>query len=215
MSTISVYDMSGAETGTVDLSGAVRDTAGRRQVIHEAVVAYLANQRSGSANTRNKNRITASNAKPWRQKGSGRARAGYRSSPVWRGGGVAFGPKPRSYRKQMNRKTARLAFALAFSERLQADGIVVLDELSISEPKTKHVAGLLKALKIEGPALLVVDKADANLALATRNLPKVELTTAREMNTYQAVRYTRVVITQAALREIEERVRPEEAKAQP
>lgn len=211
MSTVPVYTMTGAETGKVDLSGAVRDTAGRRQLIHQAVVTYLANQRDGSANTKNKNQIVAGNAKPWRQKGSGRARAGYRSSPVWRGGGVVFGPKPRSYRKQMNRKAARLAFALAFSERLQADGVVVLDELSVPEAKTKHVANLLKALKIDKPVLLVVDQADDNLRLATRNLPKVELTTAREMNTYQAVRYSRVVITQAALREIEARVRPDKA----
>jgi large subunit ribosomal protein L4 len=154
----------------------------------------------------NKGRVAGSNRKPWAQKGLGRARAGYRQSPVWRGGGVVFGPQPRDYAKRVPRAVARLAFCRAVSEKVKEGAVRVVEQLALAAPKTRELAALLKTLKIEGTVLIVADKPDENLARAARNLPGVELALAREMHAYQVVRYPALLATRAGLAALEQRL---------
>ena len=163
------------------------------------MVAHRAAKRAGTASTKSKGEVAGSNKKPWRQKGTGRARAGYRQSPVWRGGGVAFGPKPRDYSKKMNRKVARLAFRRAFSEKLTAGQVKVVDNLTVDEAKTKAFVAMMKALGIERKVLVVVDTADDKLLLAARNISGVEVVKAAEASVYQLLRYPEIVVDRAGM----------------
>lgn len=207
MSKLPVRDMKGKQVGEFDLADDLLVFDKGLQAMHDAVVAYQAHQRAGSASTLTKAEVAGSNKKPWRQKGLGRARAGYRQSPVWRGGGVTFGPKPRKYQKKMTRKTAKLAFRRAFSEKVAAGAVVVLDEMAFSEPKTKEMAAVVKSMEAEKGALIVVDTLDMNLALSARNIPKVELTTAADVNTYQLLRYPVIIVTKKGMAELEKRLK--------
>ncbi len=213
MSKLTISNLQGQPVGEYEIADELLERRRGAQAVRDAVVAFQAAQRSGSASTLGKGEVAGTGAKPWRQKGTGRARAGYRRSPVWRGGGVVFGPRPRSFAKGLNRKTARLAFRRAFSERVAEGDVMVLDALAIETPKTKTLATLLKGLKLGRSALLVVDRVDPNLALAARNLASIELTTAASVNTYQVLRHPKVVVTRAALAEIEQRLRKTEKKA--
>jgi large subunit ribosomal protein L4 len=163
------------------------------------VVASQAAARSGSASTLSKGEVAGSNRKPWRQKGTGRARAGYRQSPVWRGGAVAFGPKPRSHAVKVNKKVARLAFRRAVGEKVAAGALRVLDSLALPEARTRLFAELMQALDVRAPALFVVDALDENAALASRNIPGVEITLAKDLNVYQLLRYPAVIVTRAGM----------------
>jgi len=207
MSSIPVFTMGGEPAGEVEFSDALVEGGAGRQVLQDALVAYRANQRAGTASSKSKSEVAGSNKKPWKQKGTGRARAGYRQSPVWRGGSVAFGPRPRSYRKQMNRKASRLAFRMALREQLQGGGIQVIDEVKIEAPRTGHVAAILKSLGVTGKVLLVVDTMDMNLALASRNLADAEVVEAKDLHTYQLVRYPRILITRDGLAALEARLK--------
>jgi large subunit ribosomal protein L4 len=199
MKKLQVVDMQGAATGEVDVPDALLETAKGGQAVHEAVVAHLAAGRAGTASTLRKGEVSGSNRKPWRQKGLGRSRAGYRQSPVWRGGGVAFGPHPRRFSVKVNRKVAGLAFRRAFSEKVTAGEIRVIESLALAEARTRLFAGLMKTLGIEGGALFVDEAIERNAALASRNLPDVELVRARDVNVYQLLRYRTVVITRAGM----------------
>jgi large subunit ribosomal protein L4 len=181
------------------------------EAVHDTVVAYLAGQRSGSASTLRKGEVAGSNKKPWRQKGTGRARAGYRQSPVWRGGGVAFGPHPRNFALKVNKKVSRLAFRRAFSDKLATGQVRILDQLTLADAKTKSFAILMKSLGISSPALFLVDKMERNVAVASRNIPKVEVTTVKDVNVYQLLRYPIVVVTTAGMNQIRARLGIEEA----
>ena len=198
MSKLSVYDMKGAALEKVDFPDELLTTKGQ-QAVHDVVVAYQAGIRAGTASTLGKGAVAGSNKKPWKQKGTGRARAGFRQSPVWRGGGVAHGPHPRSYEKNIPVKVSRLAFRRAFSDLVREDRVRILDQLSVAEPKTKAASVLLKALGLSRGALIVVDKMDKNLACSVRNLPKVEVTTARDVSTFQLLRYPVTVVTRVAM----------------
>jgi len=209
MSKLSVYDMKGSALGETDFPDALLETVKGGQAVHDAVVAYRAGLRAGTASTLRKGEVAGSGKKPWRQKGTGRARAGYRQSPVWRGGSVAFGPHPRRYDKKIPRKAARLAFRRAFSELVATGNVRVLDGLAVAEPKTKTCVALLKSLGVQGAALIVVDKLEKNLVCAVRNLPRVEATTAQSVNTYQLLRYPVAVITRAALNGLRARLEGE------
>ena len=200
MSTLAVCDSKGASVGNMDVPADwILPGEKGRQALHDVVVAHQAACRQGSASTKEKGEVAGSGRKPWRQKGTGRARAGYRQSPVWRGGGTVFGPKPRDYGKKVNRKVARLALRKAFSEKMEGGQVRVLDRLVLEEAKTKAFAGILKALDIQSSALFVVDKLDSNVALASRNMPRVEVIEARNVHPYQILRYSVVVITKDAL----------------
>jgi large subunit ribosomal protein L4 len=207
MSTLTIRNPQGETIGEHELADGLLVWDRGDQAVHDAVVAYLANQRAGTASTLGKGEVAGTGQKPWRQKGSGRARAGYRQSPIWRGGSVAFGPKPRSYRKRLTRKTARLAFCRAFSEQVRQGAVSVLDDMRLDAPRTRQVADMLKRLEVTGPALIVVDGVDRNLYLAARNLPRVEVADAQDLHTYQVLRYPRILITQAGLAKLEARLR--------
>lgn len=206
MSSLGVYDMSGNRVGDFDVPDSLLQLKKGGQAVHDVVVATLAARRAGTASTLRKGEVAGSNRKPWRQKGTGRARAGYRQSPLWRGGGVVFGPHPRSYSVKVNKKVARLAFRRAFSEKLAAGDVLILDELALPEPKTKLFALLLASLKITPPAVFVVNDINRNAAMASRNIPNIEIVRAGDMSVYQLVRYRKVVATRAALETIKSRL---------
>jgi large subunit ribosomal protein L4 len=176
------------------------------QAVHEAVVAYNAHQRAGTASTKSKANVSGTGAKPWKQKGLGRARAGYKQSPIWRGGAVAHGPHPRKYKKKLSKKVTKLAFQRAFSAKVDQGEITVIENLAISAPKTKEFTSVLKGLGLDRGALFIVDANNDNVLLAARNIPKVEVVTAALANTYQILRYKNVVITKAGMEALEKRL---------
>ena len=143
MSKLAIYDMKGAEQGGFEVPDDLLVRAGGEQAVHDAVVAHLAKKRAGGASTLGKGDVAGSNKKPWRQKGTGRARAGYRRSPIWRGGGVAFGPHPRSYEKKLSKNEKRLAFARALSDKIAGGSVKVIDKIELPEPKTRLVVEML------------------------------------------------------------------------
>ncbi len=199
MSKLTVTNMKGERVGDLEWSDAMLVLDRGDQAVHDAVVAHDAARRAGTANTLGKGAVAGSNKKPWRQKGTGRARAGYRQSPVWRGGGVAHGPHPRDFAKALPKKTARLAFARALSARVAAGEVTVLDSIEVPEPKTKLVAGLCASLGATKGLLIVVDRVEANLTKAARNLPKVEVVAAKDVDTYTVLRYARIAATKPAM----------------
>jgi large subunit ribosomal protein L4 len=173
------------------------------------VVAYRAAQRMGTACTKNAGEVAGTNKKPWRQKGTGRARAGSFQSPLWRGGGVVFGPRPRDFTKKISRATRQLALRKALSERLKAGDVLVVDDFKLTSPKTKEFLGVLNALQLQGTTLVVSHGVDKNLLLASRNVPGVELTTGDSLNTYQVLRSDKLVFTRGAFENIEQRLSKE------
>lgn len=206
MSKVKVYSMGGAPVGDLEIADSLLMRDKGSQAVHDTVVAMQAGRRAGTASTLSKGEVAGSNRKPWRQKGTGRARAGLRQSPVWRGGGVAFGPHPRSYEMKVNKKVARLAFRHAFSEKVAADQVKVLDELVVKEPKTKLMAAMLKSLGISRGALIVLDKVDKAVVTACRNIPNVEIVGAADVSVYQILRYPVTVINKAGLETIKARL---------
>ncbi|MGA1193380.1 MAG: 50S ribosomal protein L4 [Kiritimatiellia bacterium] len=212
MSSLSVCNMEGASVGTVDVPAALTDTTKGGQAVRDAIVAYRANQRLGTASTLTKGEVAGHGKKPWRQKGTGNARAGYRQSPVWRGGGVVFGPKPRSFRKDFNRKMARLALGRVVADRVADESITVLESLQVSDTKTKNFVAWLKKMDIT-KALIVVDQPSRELLLASRNIPGIEVARASHVNVYQIARYPRLVITKDALGILNQRATGEKQEA--
>jgi large subunit ribosomal protein L4 len=172
------------------------------QAVHDVVVAMRAARRSGSANTKTKAEVALSGAKPWRQKGTGRARAGYKSSPIWRGGGVVFGPKPRDYSKKVSKTVRRLAFQKALTERINAGDVLTVDGFSVSELKTKAFVNLLREQTDARKVLIVSDSFDDNTYKAARNVKPVLLATASDVNTEQLLAFDKIVVTAAALEQL-------------
>ena len=213
MSSLTVHNAEGKAIGKVEFADALLSTRRGGQALQQAVVTIRANQRAGTASTKTKGEVAGSGKKPWRQKGTGNARAGYRQSPIWRGGGVVFGPKPRSYAKSMNRKTAKLALWRALSDKIAGGQLMVLDQVAVSEPKTKAVLSLLKGLNITVKTLLVVDQVGRELALASRNLAGVEVAAAINLNPVQVLKYPQVVVSKAALEQLQTRLEVAQEKA--
>jgi len=176
------------------------------QCVHDAVVAYRAARRSGSANSKSKADVNLSGAKPWRQKGTGRARAGYKSSPVWVGGGVVFGPKPRDYSKKLTKATKRLALRKALSERIKLGDVIVVDAFSVAEPKTKSFIKLLREISPEEKTLVVSATFDENTYRAGRNVAPTLLITSGDVNAEHLLLYKKIVVTPEALAELAERI---------
>ncbi len=172
------------------------------QVIHDVVTAYRAAQRSGTANTKTVAEVAGSGKKPWRQKGTGRARAGLIRSPIWRKGGVVFGPKPRDYSKNLSKGVKKLAFEQALSTRIQEGDVVVLDSIEIKTPKTKDFVGILKDLKIEESTLFIHEAPSKNLRLASRNIAWVNTALADSVNTYQILNCKKILLTRLALEKL-------------
>ncbi|HSH38483.1 MAG TPA: 50S ribosomal protein L4 [Chthoniobacterales bacterium] len=181
------------------------------QAVHDVVVAMRAARRSGSANTKTKAEVALSGAKPWRQKGTGRARAGYKSSPIWRGGGVVFGPKPRDYSKKVSKTVRRLAFQKALTERINAGDVLTIDSFNVPELKTKSFLTLLRQLTDAKKVLLISDSFDENTYKAARNVKPVLLTTAADVNTEQLLAFNKILVTSRALGMLASRTRSREA----
>jgi large subunit ribosomal protein L4 len=203
---ISIKNIQGKSQGELEVKFALVEDGKGTQAVHDTVVAYRAAQRMGTACTKNVGEVSGSNKKPWRQKGTGRARAGSFQSPLWVGGGVVFGPKPRDFTKKVNSKTRQLALRKALSERLKAGDVVVVDDLKLGSPKTKDFVGVLSALDLKGTALIVSQDVDKNLSLASRNVPKVTLATSDSLNTYDVLRSDKLVFTRGAFEKVEARL---------
>jgi large subunit ribosomal protein L4 len=176
------------------------------QAVHDVVVAMRAARRSGTANTKTKAEVDMSGAKPWRQKGTGRARAGYVSSPIWRGGGVVFGPKPRDYSKKVSKSVRRLAFQKALSERIKAGDVLTVDSFVVPELKTKSFLTLLRKQTNATKVLLVSDGYDEKTYKSARNVKPVRLAIAAEVNTQQLLAFDKILVTHKALEKLAERV---------
>ncbi|MBM3836992.1 MAG: 50S ribosomal protein L4 [Verrucomicrobia bacterium] len=207
---LAVKDTQGNPQGELEVKFPVIQDGKGTQAVHDVVVAYLAAQRSGTACTKTMGEVAGSGKKPWRQKGTGRARAGSFASPLWRGGGVVFGPKPRDWRVKVTKATRRLAFQKALSERLKAGDVVILSDLKLNSPKTKEFLGVRSALQLEGTTLIVAPEADRNLLLASRNVPDVEVTTSEDLNTYQVLRFAKLVFTRDAFEKVEQRLQKDQ-----
>jgi large subunit ribosomal protein L4 len=206
---LKIQDMKGQSQGELEVKFAMIENGKGTQAVHDTVVAYNAAQRSGTACTKTAGEVAGTNKKPWKQKGTGRARAGSFRSPLWRGGGVVFGPKPRDYSKKVSRGTKQLALRKALSERLSAGDVLVVNDFKLDSPKTKGFVDVLSALKLEGTALIVAQGIDKNLTLASRNIEKIALTTSDELNTYQVLRSDKLVFTRGAFEKVEERLAKE------
>ena len=199
-----MYDMSGSKVGEVELSEAIFGIEPNESVLHDAVKNYLANQRQGTQSALTKGEVSFSTIKPWRQKGTGRARAGYKGSPVWTHGGVAFAPKPRDYSYTLNKKVRRLALKSALSAKAQADEIVVIDGLKMDEIKTKTFKSFLDKIGATGKTLVVNAEVDEKVIKSARNIAGVQTTIATILNPYMVLNNSLLVVDKAALEKIEE-----------
>ncbi|HUC85507.1 MAG TPA: 50S ribosomal protein L4 [Candidatus Acidoferrales bacterium] len=208
---ISIKNAAGQDQGELEVKFALVEGGKGTQAVHDTVTAYRAAQRSGTACTKNVGEVTGTNKKPWRQKGTGRARAGSFQSPLWVGGGVVFGPKPRDFSKKVSKKTRALALRKALGERLKAGDVVVLDDLKLTSPKTKELVQVIKALELKGTALLVANGNDHNLVLASRNVQNVAVTTSDSLNTYDVLRPDKLVFTRSAFEKVEARLTQEKS----
>lgn len=175
------------------------------QAVQDAVVAMRAARRSGSANTKTKAQVDLSGSKPWRQKGTGRARAGYASSVIWRGGGVVFGPKPRDYTKKVSKSTRRLAFQKALSERINAGDVLTVEKFAVTEPKTKAFVAMVKKATDAVKVLLISDSFEESFYKSARNVKSVSLATATDVNTEQLLAFHKILVTPKALEKLAER----------
>ena len=203
---IAIKNLAGQDQGELEVKFPMIEDGKGTQAVHDAVVAYRAAQRSGTACTKNVGEVTGTNKKPWRQKGTGRARAGSFQSPLWVGGGVVFGPRPRDFTKKISKKTKELALRKALSERIKAGDVVVVDDLTLTSSKTKAFDGLLLALDLAGTTLIVSVGIDKNLTLASRNIPTVDLTTSDSLNTYDVLRPDKLLFTKSAFEKVEARL---------
>lgn len=197
MSTIKVFNPAGEAAGDMAFADERLVLDKGEQAVKDVVVAIQNAFRAGTASTLSKGEVRGSNKKPWRQKGTGRARAGLRQSPVWRGGGVAFGPKPRDFSQKINRKVQQLAFTRALSDKIAGGQVKVIEKFNLAEPKTQLLVATLKKLDADNSALVVVDQCDEKVMLAARNLQKVEVVTAAEVDVYSLLLYRTLVATQA------------------
>ena len=199
MSTIKLFNPAGEAAGDLTVADDLLVADRGDQAVKDAVVATLNARRAGTAASLRKGEVAGSNKKPWKQKGTGRARAGLRQSPVWRGGGVAFGPHPRDYGQKINRKVAQLAFRRAVSAKIADGRLLAVERLDLPEAKTKALAALLGKLGADRGCVIVVDRPDALLARAARNLPKVAVVSAADLGVYEVIRHRMVLATRAGL----------------
>lgn len=201
---VKVLNISGEEVGTLKLSDEVFKQEYNEGLIHQVVVAYLANLRQGTKSTLTRSEVRGHAKKPWRQKHTGRARHGSTKGPQWRGGGVVFAPKPRDFSKKVNKEAKRTAFRSAISTKLKNKEVIVVDNLSLKEAKTKYMAEVLKDLKLDKSVVFVTKEKDELVMRASNNLSNVEVTSASMVNVYDIVSNEKVVLTQDAAKYLEE-----------
>ena len=206
---IVIKNIEGKQQGELEVKFPLIEDGKGTQAVHDVVVAYQAAQRMGTACTKNVGEVSGSNKQPWRQKGTGRARAGSHQSPLWVGGGVVFGPKPRDFAKKVSKSTRQLALRKALSERLKAGDVVLVDDLKLASPKTKDFVSLMSTLELTGTTLVVSTGTDKNLTLAARNIENVALTTSDSLNTYDILRPDKLLFTKGAFGKVEARLAKE------
>ncbi len=205
MAKVAVYNIAGQQTGEIELNDTVFGVEVNEAVVHQALVMQLANQRQGNAATKTRAMVRGGGRKPWKQKGTGRARAGTIRSPLWVGGGVVFGPHPRSYSFRMPRKARRLAIKSALTAKLQSGELVILEGIQFDQPKTKQVVELLKTFELqERKALLVTGEANENVEKSSRNIPGVKALAANGINVFDLLHHDKLLITRDAVARIEE-----------
>ena len=204
MPTISVYDMTGKQTGTMELNAEIFGIEPNVAVMHSAVINYLANQRQGTQSTKTRSEVSGGGRKPWRQKGTGHARQGSTRSPQWTHGGIALGPKPRSYRFALPKKVRRLALKSAFSSKVMADEMLVLESLSLDEIKTKSIVNMLNALGADRKVLLVLPEKDEKVILSARNIPGVKTALVNTLNVYDILNCDKFIVVKDAVAQLEE-----------
>ncbi len=203
MAKVAVYNMQGQEVEELELNDAVFGVDVNKNLLHRAVVTQLANKRQGTQSTLTRAEVRGGGAKPWRQKGTGRARQGSIRSPQWKGGGVVFAPKPRDYSKKMNKKERRIALKSALSAKVNDQKFIVVDELKLDEVKTKNMINVLANLKV-GKALIVLNNEEKNVVLSARNIPTVKTATTNTINVYDLLKYDVCIVTKNAVATIEE-----------
>ncbi len=204
MPKVALYNTDGKKVGDITLNENVFGAEVRNDVMHEVVVNYLANQRQGTQSTKTRTEVSGGGIKPWRQKGTGRARQGSIRAPQWVGGGVALGPKPRDYRYAVNKKVRRLALRSALSSKVVDNNLIVLESLTLDEIKTSKMAQILANLGVTEKALIVLPENDKNVVLSARNLEGVDTTFVGAINTYEVLKSTKCIITKDAALKLEE-----------
>lgn len=205
MPKVTLYNTAGAAAGEIELNDSVFGVEYNEAVIHQAVVRQMANERLGTHATKTRGLVRGGGRKPWKQKGTGRARVGSIRSPLWVGGGTVFGPTPRSHAKDMTRKARQLAVKSALSEKLRANELIVVDAINFDTPKTKEVVKFLAAFNVDGKALIVDGgTVSENTVLSARNIPGVKAYAPSGLNIYDIVHYTKLFLTQDAVKKIEE-----------
>lgn len=204
MAKVSVFDMTGNQVSETELSDAVFGITPNEAVMHAMVVNYLANQRQGTQSTLTRTEVSGGGRKPWRQKGTGHARQGSIRAPQWYHGGVALGPKPRDYRYALNKKVRRLAMKSALSSKVLENNIIVLDALTVDSYKTKTIVAMLKALNVEGKALLVTAEADQKVVKSAANIAGVKTAAVNTLNVYDILNYDKFIVAEDAVAKIEE-----------
>ncbi len=203
MPKVTLYKTDGTKAGQIELSDAVFGAEINKSIMHDAVVAHLANRRQGTQSALTRAEVRGGGIKPFRQKGTGRARQGSSRSPQYEGGGVVFAPKPRSYAVKLNKKVKRLALLSAMSAKVAAEDIIVLEDMKMNAPKTKEMVEILKKLNA-GKALIVTDATDTNVVRAAANLQNVKTTVATTLCVYDILKYDKFIVTQDAVKKIEE-----------
>ena len=204
MPSVKLYNMNAVEIGTLELSDALFNAEYNESVIHQAVVTRLANERQGTKSTLTRSEVRGGGAKPWRQKGTGRARQGSIRSPQWVKGGVVFAPKSRDFSKKMNAKAKAVALFSALSQKIRDDEVIFVDQISVKEAKTKEMAAFLKAFQLTKSVLLVMDNDDQAVLRASANIEKISTIPASQINTYDVVKNAKLVISKEAVAQIEE-----------
>ncbi len=204
MPKVALYNNEGSQVGEVELNEEIFAAEINQQLMHEAVKRYLTSQRRGTASTKTRNEVRGGGRKPWRQKGTGRARHGSIRSPLWTGGGVIFGPQPKEYEYKMNKKARKKAIKSALSAKLKDGQLVVIDQLEFEAPKTKMIIEMLQNLKLNHKTMVVTGEADFNVHLSVRNIPGVSSMLANSINVYDILNHEYLVLTQDAVSVIEE-----------
>ncbi|THB77774.1 MAG: 50S ribosomal protein L4 [Desulfobulbaceae bacterium] len=204
MSTVEVKNIKNEKVGEIELSDQVFNLEVKEYLLHDVVRMQRAAKRAGTASTKTRSEVRGSSAKPFRQKGTGRARAGSRRSPIWRGGGVVFGPKPRDFSIKLNRKVKQQAVAMAMSARLQEENLVVIDDFTMDQIKTKDFVSVMKTLELDS-ALIVVDEENYNLSRSSRNVNGFKVLKTDGLNVYDILLHKKLVLLQPAVQSLEER----------
>lgn len=205
MSTVNVMNTKNESVGQVELNDAVFNLEVKEYILHDVVRMQRAARRAGTACTKTRVEVSGGGAKPWRQKGTGRARSGSRTSPVWRGGGVVFGPKPRDYSFKLNKKVKKQAVAMAMSARLQEENLIVLDDFSMENIKTKDFVGIMKTLNVEN-GLIVIDGDAENLKLSSRNVNGFKVLPSEGLNVYDILLHKKLVLVKPVIETLEKRL---------